>query len=56
MQDFIILATIRTEKHFSILLDLKSDKVKGARNVSQGHRVKVCACRACQGQLLCKVS
>ena len=38
------------ESHFNILLNLKSDKVKGARNVGHGYRVKVHACRACQGQ------
>ena len=29
--------------------------VNGAWNVCQGYRVNVRACRACQGQLLCKV-
>ena len=32
------------------------DKVTGAWNEGQGHRVKVPAWRVCQGQLLCKVS
>ena len=32
------------------------DKVTGAWNKGQGHRVKVPAWRVCQGQLLCKVS
>ena len=44
------------ERHFSILLDAYFDKVSGERNVGQGYLVMVCACRVCQGQLLCKVS
>ena len=32
------------------------DKVSGACDEGQGHRVEVPASRVCQGQLLCKVS
>ena len=44
------------ERHFRILLDIKSDKVNGAWNVCQGYWVMVPACNVCQIQLLCKVS
>ena len=50
MQGFIILATIRIEKHTLVFhLMQNPDKVNGAGNVGQGYQVKVCACRVSQG-------
>ena len=38
------------EIHFSVLLDVKYDKVNLGSNVGQGYRVMVRACRVCQRQ------
>ena len=39
----------------STRIDVKSVKVAGARNIGQGHRVKVCARLRCRGDTSCKV-
>ena len=46
------------KEKWTLFLDLTQnfDKVSGAWNQGQGHRVKMPAWRVCQGQLLCKVS
>ena len=58
MQGFIILATICTEKHTLVFYSTSRHKIltksMEGEMVSQGYRVKVCACRACQRQLLYK--
>ena len=62
MQGFILTANTAAKKLTLFLddvnfLDLTQniDRVSGACNEGQGHRVKVPASRVCQGQILCKV-
>ena len=44
------------ERHFSVSLVKKSDSQWSVKCRSRIHWVMLCACRVCQGQLLCMVS
>ena len=56
MQGFTVTAITNAETRTLLRSISASGKVNRPWNIAQGHRVKVCAWRVCQGQLLCKVS